>query len=66
MKKNPSFTHKLNIYKTRPQLNSNPYHYKLKFILTSKQMYNSKFQEFETIRNLKIQKKDQIWIKKYS
>ena len=44
--------------------------YKLKFILTSKQKYNSKFQEFETVRNqntkfemvrtLKIQKTTKI------
>ena len=32
------------------------YHYKLKFILMSKQKYNSKFQEFETVRTLEIQK----------
>ena len=38
------------------KLNLNPYHYKLKFILTSKQKYNSKFQEFETVQILKIQK----------
>ena len=40
------------------KLNSNPYQYKLKFVLTSKQMYNSKFQEFETIPTVKIQKND--------
>ena len=40
----------------KSKLNSNPYHYELKFILTSKQKYNSKFQEFETVRTLKIQK----------
>ena len=39
------------------KLNSNPYPYKLKFPSTSKQMYNSKFQEFEIVRILKIQKK---------
>ena len=27
-------------------------------------MYNSKFQEFETVRTLKIHKNDQIWTKK--
>ena len=36
------------------KLNSNPYHYKPKFILMSKQKYNSKFQEFEIVRTLKI------------
>ena len=35
------------------KLNSNPYHYKLKFPSTSKQKFNSKFQEFETVRILK-------------
>ena len=30
------------------KLNSNPYHYKLKFISTSNQKYNWKFQESET------------------
>ena len=39
------------------KLNSNQYHYKLKFILTSKQKYNSKFQELESVQTLKIQKK---------
>ena len=39
------------------KLNSNPYHYQLKFILTSKQKYNSKFEEFETVRTLRIQNK---------
>ena len=43
--------------KSEAKLNSNPYHYKLKFISTSKQKYNSKFQEFETVWTLKIQKK---------
>ena len=47
------------------KLNSNPYHCKLKFILTSKQKYNSKISEFETVRTLKIHKNDQIWTKKY-
>ena len=37
--------------------NSNPCHYILKFILTSQQKYNSKFQKFETVRTLKIQTK---------
>ena len=41
------------------KLNLNPYHYKLKFISASNQKYNSKFQEFGTVRNLKIQKNDQ-------
>ena len=31
-------------------MNSNPYHYKLKFPSTSKQKYNSKLQEFETVQ----------------
>ena len=31
------------------KLNSKPYHYKLNFILTSKQKYNSEFQEFEEL-----------------
>ena len=39
------------------KLNSNPYHYNLKFPSTSKQKYNSKFQEFETVQILRIQKK---------
>ena len=41
-------------HKKFSKLNSNLYHYKLKFILTYKQKYNSKFQEFETVRTLKI------------
>ena len=36
------------------KLNSNPYHYKLEFITTSKQKYNSKLQEFITVRTFKI------------
>ena len=52
-------------YFRNSKLNSNPYHYKLKFISTSKKQYNSKFQEFKTVRNLKIQKNDQIWSKKF-
>ena len=44
----------------------NYYSYKLKFISTFKQKYNSKFREFETVRTLKIQKNDQMWIKKIS
>ena len=47
------------------KINSNPYHYILKFILTSKQKYNSKFQEFETVRNLKIQKTTKFGPKKF-
>ena len=35
------------------KLNSNPYHYKLKFPSTSKEKFNSKFQEFEAVRILK-------------
>ena len=38
----------------KSNLNSNPYHYKLEFISTPKQKYNSKFQEFEIFGNLKI------------
>ena len=38
------------------KLNSNAFHYKLKFISTSKQKYNSKFQEFETVRTIEIRK----------
>ena len=38
------------------KLNSNPYYYKLKFNLTFKQKYNSRFEEIETVRTLKIQK----------
>ena len=34
------------------KLNSNPYHYKIKFPLTSKQKFNSKFQGLETARIL--------------
>ena len=39
------------------KLNSNPYQYKLKFISTSKQKYNSKFQKFETTQTVKLLKK---------
>ena len=46
----------------KSKFNSNPYHYKLKFSSTSKQKFNSKFQEFETVRILKY---DQIWTKKH-
>ena len=42
------------LFKSR--LNSNLYHYRLKFILTSKHRYNSKFQVFGIVRILKIQK----------
>ena len=34
-------------YKTKFE----PYHHKLKFISTSKQKYNLKFQEFETVQS---------------
>ena len=47
------------------KFNSNLYHYKLNFPSTSKQKYNSKFQEFETVRMFKTQKNDQIWTKKH-
>ena len=40
------------------KINSNLYHYKLKFSLTSKQKYNSKFQEFESVRTIKIKNKN--------
>ena len=43
-------------YKESEKLNSNPYLYEHKFILTSKQKYNPKFQQFETFQTLKIQK----------
>ena len=42
------------VYFNKEKLNSNLYHYKPKFISTSKQNYNWKFQEFKTIRTLKI------------
>ena len=48
-------------YSHDSKLNSNPYHYKLKFILPSKQMYDSKFHEFKTVQTHKMRKKDQIW-----
>ena len=37
-----------------PITNLNPYHCKLKSILTPKQKYNSKFQEYKTFRTLEI------------
>ena len=42
------------------KLNSNPYHYKLKFPLTSKQKFNSKFQGLEQFRVLGILNKTVI------
>ena len=45
------------------KLYSNLYHYKLKFPLTSKQKFNSKFQGLETARIL--EKNDHIWAKKH-
>ena len=41
-------------YKDNLKVNSNPYHYKLKFPSASKEKYNLKLQGFETIRILKI------------
>ena len=49
----------------KKKLNSNSNHYEPKFILTSKQKYNSKFQEFETVRTHKIQETTEFGPKKF-
>ena len=42
--KKPLYLQRVTVFK----LNSNPYHYKLKFPLTSKRKFNSKFQGLES------------------
>ena len=48
------------------KLNSNPYRYKLKFISTSKQKYNLKFQEFQNVKPSKYEKTTKFDQKKFS
>ena len=54
--KKTNYSHKSSIMDLNPftKLNLNQYHYKLKSISTSEQKYNSKFQEFETVRALTV------------